>query len=84
MAIASGGPSGALGLGLGHGGAAVCSDRVHGGTAAHSALGGACCSDETVVGGGSTSLVMVLGFKAMWKHTLEGDDVSSQCHTRRA
>ena len=31
MATASGGPSEALGLGLGHGGAVVCSDRVHGG-----------------------------------------------------
>ena len=36
-ATVSGGPCRALGLGLGHDRAAVCSGRAHGGTAAHSA-----------------------------------------------
>ena len=70
VAIASGGPSGALGLGLGHGGAVVCSNCAHGGMAVHSARGDACRSDETVVGDGSLSLGMVLGFIALQKHTL--------------
>ena len=42
--------------------------------AAHSIRGDTCHSDEMVIGGGSLALVMVLGFKAIQKHTLEGDD----------
>ena len=55
----------ALGLGLGHGGAAVCSDRVHDGAAGHRARW--CCrhSDKMVVEGRSLSSGMVLGFMAL-------------------
>ena len=70
MATVSGGPSGALGLGLGHGGMVVWSNRVHGGAAVHSARDDACRSDETMVGDGSPSSEMVLGFVALWKHVL--------------
>ena len=48
---------------------------MHDNTPAHSVRGSTCRSNKTVVGGGSPSLVMVLGFKTMQKHTLEGDDV---------
>ena len=65
-----GGPSGALGLGLGHGGAAMCSNRMLGGTTAHNACGSACHSDKMVVSDGSLSSGMVLGFNALRKHTL--------------
>jgi len=67
-------PIEALRCGSSHGEAAVSSSHMHGGMVAHNVRGGACHSDETVVGGGSPSLVMVLGFKAMRKHTLEGDN----------
>ena len=74
MAIALGGPSRALGLGLGHGGVAVCSGRVHGGAAAHRALRWCRRSEETVVEGRSPSSGMVLRFMAKRQHALEGDD----------
>ena len=72
MSTTSTNPSGALWCGSSHGEAAVSSGHVHGGTAAHSARGDAYRSDETVVGDGSPSLVMVLGFKAMRKHSRGG------------
>jgi len=69
-----GSPSGALGLGLGHGEAAVCSDHVHGGVAAHRAWWWCHRFDEIAVKGRSLSLGMVLRLMAMWQHALEGDD----------
>jgi len=65
MAMASTNPSRGLRCGSSNSEVAVSFGHVHGGTATQSARNSAYHSDEMVVGDGSPSLVMVLGFKTM-------------------